>query len=138
MTELSDVDLHRKAARASLATRSFIIFAGSALVVLLVTTAVIVGQIRSQQVQNAGTLKSANAAARNAQSTADDIHSCVTPGLPCFQRAQRRTAGAVASINRVVILAAACAVGKTGTVSQIQVAIQNCVISRLAEQKANR
>ena len=138
MTELSDDDLHRKTARASLATRSFIIFAGSALVVLLVTTALIVGQIRHQQVQSAGTLKSANAAAKSAQDTADDIHSCVTPGLPCFQRAQRRTAGAVASINRVVILAAACAVGKTGTVSQVQVAIQNCVISRLAEQKATR
>lgn len=136
--DLSDQDLHKKAARASFVTRAFIVFAGSALVALLLITAVIVGQIRHQQVQSAGTLRSADAAAKSAQDTADAIHSCVTPGEPCFQQAQRQTAGAVASINRVVILAAACAVGRTGTVSQIQAAIQNCVVQGLAQQKATR
>jgi hypothetical protein len=60
------------------------------------------------------------------------IRSCTTPGEPCFQAAQKRTGDAVANINRVVILAAACAVGKTGTVVEIQTAIQSCVIQRLA------
>ncbi len=133
---LSDFDLHRKTARASLATRVFVLFVGVSLSLLLIVTAVIVGQIRGQQVQSAGTLKSANAAAKSAQDTADSIHSCVTPGEPCFRRAQRQTAGAVASINRVVILAAACAVGKTGTVTEIQTAIQGCVIEGLARQNA--
>jgi hypothetical protein len=118
MTEhLNDQDLHRKAARASLATRAFFLFVGIALALLLLVTAIIVGQIRHQQVQSYGTLQSANAAARSAQETGDAIHSCVTPGEPCFERSQRHTASAVSSINRVVILAAACAVGRTGTVT---------------------
>jgi hypothetical protein len=60
------------------------------------------------------------------------IRSCTTPGQPCYDAGQKRTGDAVASINRVVILAAACAVGKTGTVTQIETAIQSCVIQRLA------
>ncbi len=92
--------------------------------------------IRHGQVQNRSTLANTATAARNAQTTADSIHSCVTPGEPCFRRAQQQTAGAVASINQVVILAAACAVGKTGSVGAIQIAIQNCVIEGLARQNA--
>jgi uncharacterized Ntn-hydrolase superfamily protein len=60
------------------------------------------------------------------------IRSCTTPGQPCFTDAQKRTGDAVASINRVVILAAACAVGQTGTVPEIKSAIQTCVINGLA------
>ena len=141
MTEqLNDHDLHRKTALASLATRTFIVFVGVALTLLLGTTAVIVSQIRHQQVQSRGTLVSANTAARNAQITADAIHSCVTPGLPCFQRAQRRTADAVSNINRVVILAAACAVDLPPDLSivQRQTQIQSCVISGLSRENARK
>jgi hypothetical protein len=124
--QLNDEDLHRKAARASLATRAFLLFVGISLALLLLVTAVIVGQIRHQQGQSYGTLQSANAAARSAQET----------GEPCFERSQRHTASAVSSINRVVILAAACAVGRTGTVAEIQTQIQACVINGLARQSA--
>lgn len=134
---LADEDLHRKAARASLATRAFLLFVGISLALLLLVTAVIVGQIRHQQVQSNGTLQSANAAARSAATTGDEVHSCVTPGEPCYERAQRKTAGAVSNINRVVILAAACAVGRTGTVTEIETQIQACVIDGLARQSAH-
>jgi hypothetical protein len=68
------------------------------------------------------------------------IRSCTTPGKSCFDDSQKRTGAAVASINRVVILAAACAVDKHGTVVQVQTAIQSCVIERLAadQSKGNR
>jgi hypothetical protein len=60
------------------------------------------------------------------------IKSCTTPGEKCYDAGQKRTGHAVANINRVVILAAACAVGQHGTVAEIQNAIQTCVIDRLA------
>lgn len=68
----------------------------------------------------------------------DAIKSCTQPGGECYERSQRRTASAVSDINRVVILAAACAVGKTGTEKQIEVAIQACVIDHLAAQNAQK
>lgn len=90
--------------------------------------------IRHGQVQNHSTLVNTAAAASDARVTANAVRSCVTPGMPCFDRAQRRTAGAVANINRVVILAAACAVGvpPTLSVADRQSAIQTCVIERLS------
>lgn len=92
--------------------------------------------IRNQQVQNTGVVASTNNAARDARNTSMAVRSCVTPGQPCFERAQKQTAGAVANINRVVILAAACAVGKTGTTAEIEAAIQSCVIDGLAREHA--
>jgi hypothetical protein len=66
------------------------------------------------------------------------IKSCTTPGQPCYARGQSQTADAVGNINRVVILAAACAVGKHGTSPQIEAQIQSCVIDGLAAEKAGR
>jgi hypothetical protein len=122
----------KRVVRADLATRVFVVV----MVAMFATTAWGVVLIRHQQVQNLSTLQSARQAAVEAKRTADTIASCTTPGQPCFERAQRQTGQAVASINRVVILAAACAVGRTGTVVEIQTAIQACVINRLAADQA--
>jgi len=67
----------------------------------------------------------------------DTIQDCTQPSGDCYMRGQKRTAGAVASINRVVILAAACAVGKHGTEIEIQSQIQTCVIEGLARDRAH-
>lgn len=57
------------------------------------------------------------------------IRSCTSPGMECFERGQKQTAEAVADINRVAIIAAACAdKPNRQTVEQIQ----SCVITRLA------
>lgn len=122
--------------RADVYKRAALIAIGVLVLYLAIVGTAGVVLIRNQQVRNVGTLQSANNAARDARTTADAIHSCVTPGLRCFERAQRQTAGAVASINRVVILAAACAVGKTGTEAEIEAQIQACVIDGLARQHA--
>lgn len=70
----------------------------------------------------------------NSNRTLAAIEDCTQPAGECFKRGQRRTAGAVADINRVVILAAACSVGLPSdlTVGKRQSEIQQCVIDRLA------
>jgi hypothetical protein len=135
---LSDRDLQRKVVRASIATRVFILFVGISLSIILMFTTYTVHQIRSQQVQSRGTLLSATAAAEAARETAESIHSCVTPGESCYERSQRQQAGAVADINRVVILAAACAVDLPDNlpILQRQTQIQACVINGLARENA--
>jgi Tfp pilus assembly protein PilE len=126
----------KKAVRAELATRVFVV----AILALFAITAWGVVLIRNQQTQSVTTLQSAKAAAASAARTAKTIESCTTPGQPCFQRSQKATGKAVANINRVVILAAACAVDQHGSVVHIQTAIQSCVIERLAadQNRSNR
>jgi hypothetical protein len=121
--------------RAEIVTRVFIVLVAA----LLAVTAYGVFLIRHQQVQSVSTLSSAKQASHDAAETAKVIKSCVDPDGRCYQRGQRRTADAVANINRVVILASACAVGQTGSVGRIQTAVQACVIDRLAaDQRGNR
>lgn len=107
------------------------------LLILLVIAAIgqtrtLVGSIRHQQQSNVSTLTSTQQAARDAARTARLVKSCVDPDGQCFKDAQSKTAAAVASINQVVVLAAACAVDQHGTVAHVQTAIQTCVINRLA------
>lgn len=68
------------------------------------------------------------------------IQDCTQPTGDCYRRGQQQTASAVSSINRVVILAAACASGLPGglTVEARQNAIQACVIDRLSTRAAKR
>lgn len=68
--------------------------------------------------------------------SAEIIKDCTTPEGDCYKRAQERTADAVGDINRVVIMAAACASGLPAglSVDERQTEIQACVIDRLARQ----
>jgi hypothetical protein len=86
--------------------------------------------------QGAQTTQAIRDSQKNNHALLNTINDCTKPTGKCFQRGQKRTAGAVASINRVVILAAACAVGKTGNEVEIQAQIQQCVITGLARQHA--
>lgn len=77
-------------------------------------------------------LDNVRGAQKDARSTGVRIEDCTTPGRECFERGQKQTAAAVASINRVAILAAACAdKPHRQTVEQIQA----CVIAELARQQ---
>lgn len=100
-----------------------------ALVVLIARTYTLTDQIRTAQVTNSRNIETS-------QETLDAVRSCTTPGRKCYERGKTQTAGAVANINRVVILAAACSVGLDlkMPVADRQAAIQNCVITRLAQQ----
>jgi hypothetical protein len=58
------------------------------------------------------------------------VKSCTTPGRVCYERAQHQTAHAVASINQITILAAACAAQGLRTAPRIQ----TCVLRGLDEK----
>ena len=67
--------------------------------------------------------------------SSERVLDCTSPEGQCFKDGQKRTASAVGDINRVVILAAACASALPGelTVDERQVEIQACVIDRLSQ-----
>lgn len=70
--------------------------------------------------------------------SADRILDCTDSTGECYKRNERRTAQVVGDLNRVIVLAAACSVGldPNFTVDQRQIAIQGCVLDRLARQAA--
>ena len=121
---------YRRTVLASLATRSLILVAAA-----LATTIVCLQLITAVQANSIarGIARDQVAAAvrgRDIARTADQIESCTTPGKRCFKRGQDATAEAVASINEVVIIAAACADRPR---RQGVEEIQACVISELAK-----
>lgn len=118
----------RKVVRADVATRTFIVFV---LAFLVAGTGLLIGltvENYHRGVENRDTLH-----ALAEQSVL--IKSCTTPGEPCFLRAKRQTGRAVSSINRVVILAAACSVNTSPdmSVAQRRIQIQGCVIQQLSK-----
>ena len=119
---------HRPAAWAAL----YVLVAAAliAMVLVVVRTYSVTSEIRDSQVTGIQARKSSDA-------TLDAVRSCTTPGRQCYEAGKQQTAGAVANINRVVILAAACSVGLDPhmKVADRQTAIQNCVIDRLARQR---
>ena len=64
---------------------------------------------------------------RDSLKTLQTVEACTKPGRPCYERSQRQMARAVASINRITILAAACAAGDERTAGEIE----ECVLRRL-------
>lgn len=115
----------------SLGTRSRAVatFALGALVaalVLLLVTSVLTSatkstEIRDQQEQNSPLIE-------NTDQTLQIIEGCTTPGRACYERGQRQLAKAVGDINRVVVLASACA---SGPVVRTETEIQACILERL-------
>jgi hypothetical protein len=114
MTRLTDDELARKVTRYEAMKRALILFTAVVVTASLVILAVIA-------VQNRVTLQT--------------IRDCTEQGGKCNARGQEQTASAVADINRVVILAAACASGlPLGlSVDARESRIQFCVIQRLAD-----
>jgi uncharacterized membrane protein SpoIIM required for sporulation len=114
---VTDVDLARKTTRYEVAKRALILFTA-----VLVTACFVV----------------LISLARSNHQAVSAIQDCTQPTGKCYQRSQKQTAGAVADINRVVILAAACASGlPLGLpIEDRQARIQACVIDRLARVSA--
>lgn len=65
---------------------------------------------------------------QNTNRTAKAVLDCTTPGGKCFKRGRRATAKAVGDINRVIVLAAACA-DRPGDQTREQ--IERCVLDAL-------
>lgn len=71
---------------------------------------------------------------RQLQRSADRILDCTESQGECYKRNQRNQADAIGNINRVAVLAAACAAGlPDGLSDQRRVfLVQNCLITQLA------
>lgn len=80
-------------------------------------TSDLVTSIRQAQKDNYATLRT--------------VKSCTTPGRPCYERSQRQTARAIASINQITIFAAACAAGPERRSAP---QIEQCVLNRLGHR----
>lgn len=104
----------------------FLVGAGATAIVLFLIVAILTSatkstEIRDTQQQNSPLIK-------NTAATLARIQNCTTPGRPCYERGQRQLARAVGDINRVVVLAAACA---SGDGSRTETEIQACIVERL-------
>lgn len=93
----------------------------AAALTITLLTATIVGA------DNTATIRQAQ---RESAESLQIIRSCTTPGMQCFDEGQKRTADAVADINRVAVYAAACA-DKPGVQGRDE--IYACVVRSLAK-----
>lgn len=115
--------------RTTLLRRSMVFLAIASVLVCLTTVAITVLAIRDSQKGSAEVLK-------QTERTARLVASCVHPGRKCYEDAQRRTGDAISNINRVAILAAACAASVD--VADQDARIQettDCVLQRLAKAR---
>lgn len=118
----------RTAARADLATRLFFVFVTVMLVASLAILAFLAVQDhRRQRVIEAQSVENGR--------LAEAIRDCTTPGGDCYQRSRQASADAVGSINRVTVIAAACAVGINADlpVAERERLIRACLTERLQE-----
>jgi glutaminase len=109
-------------ARAELMKRVLIVVTAAMVAVALALLLVLLGRVRGTQVDNAN-----KADARDATLLA--IQDCTQPSGECFKRGQQRTASAVASIQRIIVLSAACSVRVSPNqhIAQRVAAITDCV-----------
>jgi hypothetical protein len=124
-----EASLERKTVRASLATRAFLVFIGvlvGLVVVLQLNTTLL---IRHDQEAGQQRAKDTNKNTDQIKQLAETIKSCTDPAGQCFKDGQARTGEAVASINEVIIYAAACA-DRPGVDSPPE--IRNCIRDLLA------
>jgi hypothetical protein len=136
---ISEEELERRVRRSELADRAFKVFVAIAAIVIAALVVWLLVSVRNTQIEGTPTGK-------KLLESSDRILDCTDPGDPangrppgkCFSDSQARTAKAVADINRVVIIAAACSAGLPEglTVDQRQNEIQDCVITRLAQRAA--
>lgn len=77
----------------------------------------------------------AQRAAKAAEKGTKRIEDCTTPGQPCYDDGLKQQADVIGDLNRVIVLAAACA-DRPGDQSVEE--IQGCVIAKLADQAGAR
>ncbi len=107
----------------------FVLGAGLAGVLLVVFAAVFTSATKTTQIRDTQETNSPLIASTNR--TLKIIRDCTTPGRECYERGQQQLKGAITDINRVSIIAAACASGpREVSVTEIQA----CVIRRLSAQ----
>lgn len=127
--------------RAAMLKRMVIVLVVLLAVISLATATFTIVSVRFAQQDNTELLKDAEDAAVAAQRGTTRIEDCTTPGRKCFEDGQARGAELVGSINKAVILAAACASSLAPSRLEQEALIKAttaCVVERLAEVKKAR
>lgn len=106
----------------------FLVGSGATAIVILLIVAILTSASKSTEIRD--TQQQNSPLIANTDATLERIQNCTTPGRPCYERGQRQLARAVGDINRVVVLAAACA---SGGGSRTEAEIQACIVGRLGE-----
>lgn len=111
MTELEqhpDPELEKRIGRAELWKRRLIVFIAIAVTCVfgllgyvIVRQGATIDEIRATQ-------QDGSPSQRRLIDLTNLIADCVTPGRPCYDDGQKRTAGAVGSINEITAIAVAC------------------------------
>ena len=101
--------------------------------VTVIRTTTAVELIRTEQIRNVERSKETNENTEALKEAVRLIISCTTPEGECSQRGQRRTGEAVASINDVIIAAAACA-----KLHDTETAIRACVVRSINGPQGRR
>ena len=101
-----------------------------AVTVTMLQTGTVVDLIRNDQKAGIERAKVTKSNTEQIKQLAETIRSCTDPAGECYKQGQERTGAAVASINEVIIYAAACA-DQPGVDSVPK--IRNCVRALLAD-----
>lgn len=131
MSDLQGKGQARRVNAAEFVTRLFIL----TLVALLLVAVGYIVEIRVTQTHNTKKTDKTVQTLAVVKSLSKQINSCVTPGMPCYQQGQQRTAGVLSDVSRIVILSAACsiAVSQTESLDQRISDITSCVTKRLGQ-----
>lgn len=129
MSEGTDPRALAKATRAELMKRILIVVTAVMVATVLGLLLVVLGQVRATQLEGTPT-------GRKLVRSADKIIDCTDPEGDCYQENQENTAELLGTVQRIIVLAAACAVDVTPaqSVEEREAAITVCVTKQFAAQ----
>lgn len=140
MTEFDlhpDKALEQRVGRAELWKRRLIVFIAVAVTGLFVGLGFVIAKQGETINEIRATQQDGSPSSRRIIALTNLIAGCVTPGKPCYDDGQKRTAGAVGSINEITAIAVACG-DQAGeqTVAQIRACVAEQV-EELDKQKSS-
>lgn len=129
----ADRDQARRVARATLATRAFVLFIGVALTAVLVAQTVLAVQDHRRIEQNKVIQQFIKDQAIQNGAVGKQIRSCTDPAGECYKRGQQQTATAVADIGNANLLIVVCALAepKDTPVDVMVAEVSACVRAQL-------
>lgn len=132
-----DPVLASKVARAELWKRVVIVVTAAMVAVVLGLLLVLIGQVSDVIGQVRATQLEGTPTGRKLVSSADRILDCTDPEGDCYKENQKNTAALLGTVQRIIVLAAACAVDVTPaqSVEQREDAITLCITKQFAAEQ---
>jgi len=125
-----DAELEHRVGRAELWKRRLIVFIAVAVTCLFILLSYVIARQGQTIEEIRATQQDGSPSSRRLITLSNLIADCVTPGRPCYDDGQKRTANAVGSINEITAITVACGdLPGEQTVAQIRA----CVTKQLDE-----